>query len=223
MVRKKIVGEKLSKHLSAQDAAAPRRRNRGYEPVGASEALAMLGGEEWGGDAWIAHGGALHGLLYLDRARFDAAVQRRMNVCGVDATRTAVLEEVADGLVRRSMALCRVVYARGGTPVFIESASRLVAEGLEDHDEWFARLIRRVHIVEGRTYLREAQGRGLGSWEALAMAAYLCETTTDDVAAVCDTPRSVVLGVLWDEWDEDVETRGVSPRAQPDRNPGRNR
>ncbi len=212
VVRKKVVGEKLTKHLASQDAAAPRRRNRGYDPVSPIEALAMLAERDWAQDAWIAHGGALHGLLYLDRARFDAAVARRVEMATggdvQDSPRDIVVEEIAGGLVERAMVLSRAVYARGGTPVFIESVSRLVGTGLEEHDEWLARLIRRVHIVDGETYLREVRQRGLGEWEALAMAAYLCETTTDDLAAVCETTRGAVLSTLWDEWNEDVETSG---------------
>jgi hypothetical protein len=204
MPRKKVIGQRLQRQLDDESTAGPRTRARGRELASAQAALAELGDRAtWKPSAWVARCDALHGLLYLDRDRYARAVGRRARETG--ASLEDVEAAVAGALCERAMQLCKLVYSRGGTPVFVESASRLVAEGLAEHDPWLSRLMRRARPPAGDAYLAEAHERGLGRWEATAMLAYLCETATDDLAAMCETERAAVMLVLWDGWDEDAE------------------
>jgi hypothetical protein len=202
VARKKVVGQKLQRQLDSEEVGAPRTRKRGYDVVDAPAAMTMIAGnaEAWADSAWVAHGGALHALLYLDPARFAACVSSRINVTGVGEV--DVWNDVAEALVERAAALCRAVYARGGTPVFIDGVSRLVADDLGDHDSWLSRMMRRIHLPDGAKFFAEADTRGVDRWHAAAMLAYLVETTTDDIAKLCDMERADVLAVVWDGWDE---------------------
>jgi hypothetical protein len=200
---KKPPGYKLKRQLENDAGRAPRTRKRDYDPVSVEQALALVAVEapQWQETAWVAHGGALHSLLHLNRDRYDKVVASRSRIAGISVD--AVWNDVAGALITRSIVVFRSVYARGGAPVFIDSTSRLVGDDLSHHDQWMGRLLRRLVIPSGSKFLKEAGKRGLPRWEASAMAAYALETAIDDLAGLCATTREALLMLTWDDWTDD--------------------
>ena len=110
------------------------------------------------------------------------------------------LIRVVETYANASQALRVACISRNSTPVWLDSAGRVLLHETDERlSAWASRIARQaVGTTQGWTAINDAFELGTEmEAEAIAVLAILVDATVDDVATLCEVERDFVLNLVW--------------------------
>lgn len=135
-------------------------------------------------------------LLSEDLGDWQLALAALTDTTGIHE-RSQLVDEIGAAMISRAWTLSWVLWRRGGAPLFLTGAARLVEDVPADAGEAVSRLVRRRNTPTASDVWSEAATYQLRPYDTLRILAYYVDATCDDVAELTGIDRTDVVTACW--------------------------